>query len=187
MDDKKNDVSADVANGDDKVETVFKTQSDFDKAIAREQKRIAEKYADYDNVKQRLQTLEDEAKAKMQAEMTEVEKKNAALKELEDKLNNINLENKKLKLSQIKIDVLNEAKYAVLPRAYKALVEANEDVEAVKKNADEILAEFEKDTGHKKDFGRPLKSGDTSNGGGKKIFQTAKEMADAIRGNINRR
>jgi len=150
---------------DDKQSTKTFTQSDFDQMIAREKKRMETTYAGFDDMKKQNETLINEKKEKELADKTEIEKAQIETKEITAKLDTLTSEYAKAKQVNLRNDILSDAKFNKMPKAYRNLVELSDDTDIVQKSAEDALQEYEKDiTGKEKPtFGAPL-ADKTSNG-----------------------
>ena len=125
------------------------TQSEVDQMIARATQRTKQNFGDYDAIKQEHEALLAEKKERDLANKTEVEKLQAMNSELTTELTNVKGQISTYEKERLRMDVLNGNKYLNLPRAYKNLVVLSEDKEAIIASADEVLQEFENDTGKK--------------------------------------
>jgi predicted N-acyltransferase len=135
------------------------TQSDFDSRIALESKKLNDKYKDYEDVKNQLETLVNEKKEKELAEKSEIEKRDIQITELTQKMERLSGDYDKAVKQNIRNNVLNQSKYAKLPRAYKNMVVLSEKEDDIIQSADEVLKEFETDLGkNKESFGTPIKT-----------------------------
>ena len=139
------------------------TQSENDRLVGLAIVKEREKFADYADTKQQLETLLNEKKERDLSEKTEVEKLQSINSELTTELTNVRGELTGFQKKQLRTDVLNGGKYLSLPRAYKSLVTLSDSTEEIQKSADEVLAEFEADTGKKvaDTFGIPEKPDST--------------------------
>ena len=120
------------------------TQSEHDEAMAREQKRIADQYKDYADLKKKAEKLEKQQKERELAEKTEVEQLTIKNQELLDAFTKVESEKKRLETLGLKSDLLSRAEFANLPRAYKSMV-TGEDADSITASANEILKEYELD------------------------------------------
>jgi hypothetical protein len=140
------------------------TQSELDSMMSREKKKLESQYADYNEMKTKLDELVKEKEDKELAEKSEVEKKQVEIEKLTQKVNELSSEYETQKRLNLRNDVLSDTKYSKLTRAYKNLVKLSDDKDEIIANADEILEEFEKDFSKKESYGTPLEKG-KSNGG----------------------
>jgi len=123
------------------------TQSDVDKLVAEQVKKAVSDFADYGETKKQLQQMQEEKKKAELEKLDEVERLKAELEEAsryKTELEAVRAEHKK---AQIKQSVLNDTKFAGLPRAYKQLIPLSEDENLVKEEAEKALEEFRRDTG----------------------------------------
>jgi hypothetical protein len=125
------------------------SQAENDRLVGQAIVREREKYADYNDVKTQLDSLLAEKKEKEMANKSEVEKLQALLSETTTELTNVRGELTTYQKKTLRSDVLNGNKYIGLPRAYKNLVKLSDNMEEIQASADEVLAEYEKDTGRK--------------------------------------
>ena len=167
---------------EEKQSTKTFTQSDFDKALARESKKLEERYGDYPQLKERLEALEKERKEKEEAEMSELQKANAMIEELKSKSTNLESLLTESQIKILKSDVLSRSEYFILPRAYKNLVTGDSE-ENIKASADEILEEYKKDMakiGKTPDFTPP-------DAGDKKPKDQPKSFRDKLNESLGKR
>jgi len=163
-------------DGDQKHSTKMFTQSEFDQHIARERKKIEEKYKDYDTLKTQLEELMKEKKERELAKKSEVEKRDIQIQELTQKLTKIETEYLTEKKKNLRNEILSDPKFSVLPKAYKNLVKISDNLEEIKESAEEALKEYEKDFGKKREsFGSPLLKQNANNNDG------PKNMAEMIK------
>ena len=150
MADNSDDQSKDDPKVDDRDKQTNRTftQSEVDSLISKQvAKVVADKYSDYETNQQELQSLAKEKKERDEAEMTELQKAKTVIDDLTDNLTTVNIQNTEFKKTVLKQRVLNDPKYANLPRAYKNSVAASDDEAAVIESAEEMLKEFKQDTG----------------------------------------
>jgi DNA repair exonuclease SbcCD ATPase subunit len=149
-------MSEEVKTEDKQTNRVF-DQSDFDKMVSKKEKEIADKYADYETLKQKAETFEKLKLEQEQAKLSEVEKANQKAKELEDKLIRIETEKKTLEKKTLKLEVLSNPKYSSLPNPFKIVVDG-ETIEELTESAEKSLKEFEevlKNAGKQTNMGLP--------------------------------
>lgn len=158
------------------------TQAEKDKEIAMIINREREKFKDYDTTKQELEALRTAQREKELAEKSEIEKLQTILSETTTELTNVKTEYTTLQKKHIRNDVLNGNKYLGLPRAYKNMVTLSDNPDEIIASADEVLAEFEKDTGKKvaDTFGVPQPSDTTISTPQKEIKEPA-DLANSLR------
>ena len=132
-------------------------QSELDRIVAREKSKEREKYADYEDMKAKLNDLVKEKNERELSEKSEIEKANIRLQEQSKYIEELNEKNKKLRTESTRNEILNDSRYKDLPRAYKNLVMVTDDVERIKASADEVLKEYERDFSVKSgSFGGPV-------------------------------
>lgn len=155
------------------------TQSEHDKAVADAVKKAVSEFADHNDLKTKLETLEKEKKEREMAELSELEKRDIQLKELNEKLAALELANNQLKIDSLRSQVLSEMEYTGMPRAYRMQVEGN-DEESIRESAKTVLEEYKADLekqGKKPSFGVPdIKGGDIPL---KNIPQNGRERVNA--------
>jgi len=120
-------------------------QSDFDQALFREVAKMEQKYAGFESMQKKLDTLQAAEKERELAAMTEAEKLNTQLTDANALALQLQEQNKKLNMEIMKSNVLSDTKYINLPNAYRKLIQSGETVEDVRSNADIVLEEFQKD------------------------------------------
>lgn len=128
------------ATEEKKTNRVF-DQSEHDKEIARVQKETESKYADYATVKAKAEEYEKFKAESELAKLTEVEKANKKASELEARLIAVEEEKNRLAKTTLKLGVLSDPKYQVLPEPYKKLIDGDTE-ESIKENAEKSLTEF---------------------------------------------
>ena len=130
------------------------TQSDFDKMVAKKEKELSDKYQPF------VTKAEELEKASKQAELdklSEVEKLSLAKTDLEKRLAEIEADRNALKKMTMKLSILSDAKYSILPEPYRKVIDGETD-EEVKLSADKALKDLEdflKRTGTKANVGIP--------------------------------
>lgn len=117
------------------------TQSDFDKMVAKKEKEIVERYKDYETLKQKADALEKVQMEQEQAKLSEVEKANKRAQDLETRLAQIEQEKNLLAKTTLKLSVLSDPKYGVLPEPYKKVIDG-EDEAGMKDSAEKALDDF---------------------------------------------
>lgn len=127
--------------GEKKTNRVF-DQSEHDKEIARVQKETEAKYADYATIKAKAEELEKFKAEQELAKLSEVEKANKKASELEARLIAVEEEKNRLAKTTLKLSVLSDPKYQILPEPYKKFIDGDTE-EAVKENAEKSLTEFQ--------------------------------------------
>jgi len=140
---------------EDKKSNKTFTQSDFDSRLADEQKKITDKYADYDTQKTQLAELLEEKKKRDEAEMSEVEKLTATNEELVKKQADLESLLSKSNSLILRNDVLGGNDYQTLPKIYRDSV-TGETVESITENANKILEQYKVDTAN---FGKSSNDG----------------------------
>ena len=154
------DENNNTQNVETKEEPRTFTQAEKDREIATLINREREKFKDYDEIKKNYESLIQEKKEREMSEKTEVEKLQAQLAEVNNQLVTARGEISEFSKQKVKITVLDNEKYRKLPRAYKNMVEASEDMETVQASAEKILEEYNQDMGGKisNTFGIPKKT-----------------------------
>lgn len=187
MDNEQNTSTVDVGTQtEEKQSTKTFTQSDNDKLVAEAIRREREKYQDYDQVKKELETLRKSQKERELSEMSELEKHKAMLEEIQSEKSKIDQELSFYRQKEAIGNVLSNEKYSKLPPIYRQAVKYSESVEEIMKSADEMLSQFEKDTGTivKSTFGISDPVVDpiikTANG----VIKSAGDMQSAVRAKI---
>ena len=145
--DDNNTTTTEENKEDAQVQTF--TQAQNDKLVGQAIVREREKYADYAENKEMLETLLAEKKERDLANKSESEKLQSINSELTTELTNVKSELTNYQKKQVRNDVLNAAKYQTMPRAYKNMVTLSDNAEDVMKSAEEVLEEYNKDTGGK--------------------------------------
>jgi DNA repair exonuclease SbcCD ATPase subunit len=120
------------------------TQSDFDKALARETAKLTEKYKDYEAIKKTAEDLTAKEAEAQKARMSEVEKARAEAEDAKKKLAQTESERNTLERQVIKSNILADPRFVTLPVAYRKAIEGDTE-EAIKGSAEKILAEFNED------------------------------------------
>jgi hypothetical protein len=128
------------------------TQSDFDKALAREISKIKTQYSDYDDLKSEFAELKKWKDQKEQENMSEQEKLAKLIQDQESEKNQLKGENENLLKRIMKQEVLFDKKYAHLPTVYRQAI-SGETREEVVESADNILIEYNNDL---KSAGKPM-------------------------------
>lgn len=123
-----------------KTNRVF-DQSEHDKEIARVQKETESKYSDYATIKAKADEYEKFKAESELAKLSEVEKANKKAEDLEARLIAVEEEKNRLAKTTLKLSVLSDPKYSVLPEPYKKLIDGDTE-ESVKENAEKSLTEF---------------------------------------------
>jgi hypothetical protein len=170
------------------------SQSEVDQMVAKLSRKIEEKYNDYDSVKKEIESLRKEREEKELAEKSELEKTQINLDKINKELEITKQENSRFKLENIKNSILQEPRFAKLPRAYKNLVVASENSDEVRQSAEDVFREFEQDHNGLKseNFGKPIEKlkGNNSDSGfiteGKSGMKLNELVATKIKNRFNR-
>jgi hypothetical protein len=117
------------------------TQSEFDKMVATKEKEIMSKFSDYSDLKTKAESFAKLQAEQEQAKLTEVEKAQKRSAELEQLLNQERTEKQLLSKKTMKLEVLSDAKFGVLPGPYKAMIDGD-TVEAIREAAELQLKDF---------------------------------------------
>ena len=130
-------------------------QSEHDRAVADAQRAERAKYQDYDDLKAKLATAEDEAEKKALAEKSELERAQHELTKITNDLEKLRGENKTFSLKEMKSKVLSDSKYSGLPSVLKNAIPLSEDEISLQAEADKVLEEYQAEVGTlKQDFGK---------------------------------
>lgn len=117
------------------------SQSDYDKALADKEKAVKEQFKDYETLKQKADAYEKEKADAEALKLSELEKANKKAEEAEARALSLEKEKSDLVKQTLKLTVLSDPKYSMLPEPYKKLIDGD-DIETIKKNADKVGAEF---------------------------------------------
>lgn len=166
-----------IAEREKQTNRVF-TQSDFDKMVSLEKRKIEEKYKDFDTIKSQYEELSKQAKERKDAEMSEIEKERSLRQKLEDEINKIKTDYNNQRQINIRAEILDMPEFRSLPRVYKNSVSLSEDRETIIESAKAVLKEFEADLGKKETFGIPKV--DSGNGAKKDAQQTLAQRAKSV-------
>jgi predicted nuclease with TOPRIM domain len=145
---------------DDKNVQTF-TQSELDKIVAREKSKVKEKLgsqvAEFEDLKSKYESLAQKEKERAEADMSELEKAKAVISDLNNELTELKVKAADFDKERTLSRVLSNSKYAQLPRAYKNLVIASDDEDAVIESANKAVEEWQKDNQGtaQKTFGLP--------------------------------
>jgi len=120
-------------------------QSEFDRELAQRTSEYRKQLKSFDLLKDELESLREEKNQRAQAEMTEVERLQNQLKEIENLKQKQELEIQTYQKKMLKHTVLLDPKYSTLPLAYKKMIEPGETEDEVKENAEEALRQFQLD------------------------------------------
>jgi hypothetical protein len=117
------------------------TQSEYDKAIADHEKAVTEKFKDYETLKQKADAFEKEKADAEALKLSEVEKATKRAEDAEAKANTLEKEKTDLFKQTLKLTVLSDPKYHILPDPYKKLIDGD-TIEAIKESAEKVGTEF---------------------------------------------
>jgi len=182
------DENQNTQNAETKEEPRLFTQAEKDREIATLINRERDKFKGYEDIKKNYDSLIAEKKEREMSEKTEVEKLQSQLAEVNNQLVTARGEISEFSKEKIKITVLDNEKYRKLPRAYKNMVDASEDMETVQASAEKILEEYNQDMGGKisTTFGIPKKAENniTTPKAENTIVKSANDIATALREKI---
>ena len=140
---KGNEIQGTEEKQSNKLFTQSETDQIVSKQIAKYKAELEEKKA----MESELLKYRENEKKRSEAEMSEIELRDKKIAEIEQ----ARIESEKQLFEYKKKDtlsnILNDAKYAKLPKAYKKLVEYSDNVEEIMLSADNALKEFEQDFG----------------------------------------
>lgn len=119
-------------------------QSEFDKEVSRQVAEATDKFKGHNELQEKYDELEKWKKEKELESMTETEKSQKLVEELKKKNEDLGNQVKASDLSVLRSNILSDAKYLGLPRAYKSMVKG-ESEEEIKSSADSIFDEYKKD------------------------------------------
>jgi hypothetical protein len=138
------------------------TQSEVDIIAAKQVSKYKEQLSDYENLKAQNESLAKEKKEREMAEMSELEKLNTKLADIENEKARLAAENSAYKQNSRKLEILNTDKYADLPMKAKNAIKASDNDEEIIKEADEWLDVFKRTTGDIVDRSFGIKHKDTT-------------------------
>jgi superfamily I DNA/RNA helicase len=142
------------------------------------------KFQDYDNLKSKLSTLEEEAEKKALAEKTEVEKAQHELTKAQSELEKLQEQNKTFTLKELKNKVLSDSKYSQLPSVYKNAVALSDNELDIQAEADKVLEQYQIDFGVTgKSFGKPTEPAAPEKKSG--VIKTVNDLRETLNKRMN--
>jgi len=180
------------SNKETKAESVLESpatnkvwdQSEHDRAVADAQRAERDKFTDYDDMKAKITTLEDEREKKELAEKTELERAQHELTKANSELEKLQETNKTFSLKELKSQVLSDPKYSVLPSVYKKSISLSENEIDLRAEADKMLEEYQIDIGTTKpSFGKSTEPAAPERRSG--VHKTANDLREALNKRIN--
>lgn len=117
------------------------SQSDYDKAIAQKEKEVKELFKDYDDLKKTVSEFNKIKEEQELAKLSEIEKVTVKASELENKLKSAETINAELTKKMMKLEVLSDSRFSVLPDPYKRVVDG-ETVDDIRNAAEKALNDF---------------------------------------------
>lgn len=139
-----------------KQSNITYTQSEFDKKVKEQVSSISSKFADYDEVREQLESLRKEKEERELSEKSDLEKQIAMNEKLQQQLDALSGEKTELEKAKIRSEVLADEKFRNLPHVYRNAVVADSDIDTVRESAEKILAQFQNDFQEKREsFGIP--------------------------------
>lgn len=162
------------------------TQSEVDQMVFKASQKAKSQFEDYETIKKEYETLKAAQREKELSEKSELEKLQSINSELTTELTNVKNQVSTYEKERLRMDVLNGNKYLRLPRAYKNMVKLSGDKDEIIASAEEVLAEFEKDTGKKiaDTFGVPETKDTAISEPGKKV-ETPADLAASLRSRVH--